>query len=436
MINNSLIVLGKSISKLSQTLNRGNGSTWPGHIALKGNKNFIKDVLSHSKIKTIIVAGTNGKTTTSGLIRTGLEKNGKKVIQNNSGANLLNGIASSLLLNTNSQGKLTQDFALFEVDENALPAVLEQITPDYLVLLNLFRDQLDRYGEINTITQKWHDAIDTLSEKTKLILNADDPQIAAIPIFLRIPEKKVLYFGLHDKKIVHTQLGDSADSISCPRCNAQLVFTEIMFSHLGNWYCKKCGLKRPKINLNKFGMYPLSGTYNKYNTHAAALLLEDLGITDEKIIAAFTDFKPSFGRQEIIKYHDRNVQLFLSKNPTSFNQSYATIKELNATTLIIVLNDRIPDGRDISWIWDTDLPEIDSFKHIFIAGDRMYDMAVRLKYEMGIQKFTDKVQTFEILKNAIDASITSTSVDETVYILPTYSAMLDARKILTGKKIL
>jgi len=183
-------------------------------------------------------------------------------------------------------------------------------------------------------------------------------------------------------------------------------------------------------------MYPLSGTYNKYNTHAAALLLEDLGITDEKIIAAFTDFKPSFGRQEIIKYHDRNVQLFLSKNPTSFNQSYATIKELNATTLIIVLNDRIPDGRDISWIWDTDLPEIDSFKHIFIAGDRMYDMAVRLKYEMGIQKFTDKVQTFEILKNAIDASITSTSVDETVYILPTYSAMLDARKILTGKKIL
>src|SRR5271155_706662 len=145
MINSSLIILGKTISKISQTLNRGNGSTWPGHIALKVNANFIHDILKNSQTKTIIVAGTNGKTTTSGLIQTGLEKNGKTVFQNTSGANLLNGIASAILLNTKN-GKLNQDYAIFEVDENALPGVLKQITPDYLVLLNLFRDQLDRYG--------------------------------------------------------------------------------------------------------------------------------------------------------------------------------------------------------------------------------------------------------------------------------------------------
>ena len=427
-----LISIGKGISKISQSLNRGNGSTWPGHVALMGNKNFIKDILSNSDIKTIIVAGTNGKTTTAGLIRVGLEKNSKKVIQNNSGANLLNGVASSLLLHTNAKGQLTQNFALFEVDENALPAVLEQVTPDYLVLLNLFRDQLDRYGEINTISQKWNESIAKLPKQTKLILNADDPQIAYIGLQNKL---ETSYFSLDATKIKE-QTHEAADSLSCPKCGNQLTFITTTFSHLGQWKCDNCGLKQPKPTLTSFSIYPLSGTYNKYNTHAAALVLEHVGIHKKEITDAFSQFTPAFGRQEIIKYHERNVQLFLSKNPTSFNQSYATIKELNATTLIIVLNDRIPDGRDISWIWDTELPEIDGFKHIFVAGDRMYDMAVRLKYELGVQKFADKVQTFEILKDAIDASITSTSIDETVYILPTYSAMLDARKILTGKKIL
>jgi len=155
LINLPLITLGKTVSKISQSLNRGNGSTWPGHIALNVNKNFVKDILANSSIKIVIVAGTNGKTTTAGLIRTGLEKTGKKVIQNNSGANLLNGIASAILLNTNANGKLTQDYAIFEVDENALPKILDQINPDYLVILNLFRDQLDRYGEINIIAENW-----------------------------------------------------------------------------------------------------------------------------------------------------------------------------------------------------------------------------------------------------------------------------------------
>jgi len=442
MSNLPLITLGKTVSKISKTLNRGNGSTWPGHIALKGNKNFIRDILSRSQTKIIIVAGTNGKTTTSALIRKGLEKNGKMVIQNASGANLLNGIASTLLLNTNAKGKLSQDFAIFEVDENALPLVLNQVSPDYLVLLNLFRDQLDRYGEINTIAQKWKDVIAKLPEKTTLILNADDPQIAYLGLSnVRARNEATkqsldaLYFSLNENNS-SSKNQEAADSISCPKCGNKLIFETITFSHLGKWKCPSCGLIRPKTSLSSYPIYPLSGTYNKYNTIAAALVLKNLNFNEDIINKAFQEFKPAFGRQELIEFQGKKVQLFLSKNPTSFNQSFATIIELKAKSILLVLNDRIPDGRDISWIWDTDLSVLEDFKHIFVTGDRVYDMALRMKYELGIMNYEKKVETFEDLKEAIDASVNSVSENETLYLLPTYSAMLDARKILTGKKIL
>jgi UDP-N-acetylmuramyl tripeptide synthase len=440
MINSSFIALGKSISKLSKAANRGNGSTWPGHIALKGNPNFIKEILANSHIKTIIVAGTNGKTTTSALIRTGLEKNGKTVIQNESGANLLNGVASTLLLNANVNGKLTQDFAILEVDENALPLVLNQITPDYLVLLNLFRDQLDRYGEIHTIAEKWKEAISNLSDKTKLILNADDPQIAflglsKITASVAKQSHKILYFSLNNKN-TSSNLQHAADSVFCPKCGNKLTFATVTFSHLGNWHCTNCGLKHPNPDINSYTNYPLSGNYNKYNVIAAVLVLKNIGLKENEIYEALKNFSPAFGRQEIIEFQNKKVQLFLSKNPTSFNQSFAAIQELNGQTILLVLNDRVPDGHDISWIWDTDLPGIQKFKKIFIAGDRVYDMALRMKYELGNKNYEDKVRTCEDLKEAINLGVTALSEKETFYILPIYSAMLDTRKILTGKKIL
>jgi lipid II isoglutaminyl synthase (glutamine-hydrolysing) len=436
MSNLPFIAFGKAVSKISKTLNRGNGSTWPGHIALKGNPNFIRDVLSKSKTKVIIVAGTNGKTTTSALIRTGLEQNGFTVFQNRSGANLLNGIASAILLQTNTKGNLTQDYAIFEVDENALPLVLEQTAPDYIVLLNLFRDQLDRYGEINTIVLKWQKVIAKLPVETKLVLNADDPQIASIPVFLRIPKQKIHYFGLQDNKNSNSQASFAADSVSCPKCSSQLIFDSVSFSHLGKWHCPSCGLKRPQPTLVRLNTYPLLGTYNKYNIHAAFVVLQDIGMNEKEITNAFTNFKPAFGRQEVIRYKNNNVQLFLSKNPTSFNQSFATIKEHGAKTLLFVLNDRIPDGRDISWIWDTDLTGIEKFDHVIVSGDRVYDIALRLKYELGVMNYGKKVTVFENVKEALNSAMNKVSINETLYILPTYSAMLDVRKIITGKKIL
>ena len=245
----------------------------------------------------------------------------------------------------------------------------------------------------------------------------------------------ILYFSL-EEKISSSKNQHAADSVSCPKCGNNLNFETITFSHLGKWKCPSCGLSHPKTALSSYSIYPLSGTYNKYNTIAAALVLNDLNINEDIINNAFQEFKPAFGRQEIIEFQGKKVQLFLSKNPTSFNQSFAAIKELKAKSILLVLNDRIPDGRDISWIWDTDLTGLENFKHIFVSGDRVYDMTLRLKYELGIINYEQKVKAFENLGVAITVSLEVLSENETLYLLPTYSAMLDSRKILTGKKIL
>ena len=440
MINPPLILFGKVLAKAAQVMNLGHGSTWPGHLALKINKHFVQQLIQTTKMKTILVAGTNGKTTTSSLIKCALENNGKKVIQNESGANLLNGIASTLLLHATIRGNLAYDYAIFEVDENALPKVLTEMQPDYLVLLNLFRDQLDRYGEVNTIVANWKRAIEKLSKKTTLILNADDPQVASLG-----EKQTTVYFGLQPSQFSTKSIEHAADSVFCPNCNKKLTFTHVAFSHLGDWKCNTCGLKRPAItgqtpsSPDQIGIqsgqtktvYPLPGLYNKYNTLAAKCVLDAIGLSDQQINDSFLTFTPAFGRQEIINYKNHHVQLFLSKNPTSFNQSYQTIKELGGKTILIVLNDRIPDGRDISWIWDVDFPDIQSVKNIIIAGDRAIDMGLRIKYEEY-----KNYQIYNDLEQAIDAGVTSLRDNETLFILPTYSAMLEVRKILTGKKIL
>ncbi len=428
MLNVLLILFGKLISKFFRLLSLGDGSTWPGHIALNVNKHFIKQVLGKSETKIIIIAGTNGKTTTASLIKTAFKKNGKIVFQNKSGANLLNGIASSLIINSNTRGELNYDFAIFELDENSIPPLLDQINPDYLILLNLFRDQLDRYGEINTIAGRWAKAVGKLTNKTNLILNADDPQIAYLS---KKTDAETSFFGVKGTNNKNAIVDQAADSNHCPKCGEKLTYYEITFSHLGDWTCRNCGLTRPKLELNNFPDYPLPGQYNKYNTHAAVLLLRMVGINEADIEISLHDFRPSFGRQEKIRYKDRNIQIFLSKNPTSFNQSFQTISELGAQTLLIVLNDRIPDGRDISWIWDTELSNVRNLKNIYIAGDRSYDMALRLHYE-DCKNF----HTYQNLDEAVEMSVKTIGVNETLYILPTYSAMLNVRKILTGKKIL
>lgn len=425
-MNFLIILFCKFISLISRITNLGNGSTWPGHIALKLNKNFVNDFLKDSKTKTILIAGTNGKTTTSKLIRTILKNNGKSFLHNKSGANLLNGLASSIIFSTNLTGQLNKDYAIFEIDENALPLILEQITPNYIICLNLFRDQLDRYGEIDSIAKRWKKSFDKLKIDTTLLLNADDPLISYLS---KNTKAKCLFFGLpgsSDNKLEH-----GADSLYCPNCHEKLNFTSVFFSHLGIWNCSKCKFKRPKTDISSFSLYPLLGTYNKYNILAAVLFAKNENLTDEKIKNSFKGFQPAFGRGEKLKYKGKDLQIFLSKNPTSFNESLETITELGGKNILIILNDKIPDGLDVSWIWDINFEDIiNGNMNIAVSGLRAADMAIRLKYA-GV--FTHVEPD---INRGIDSMLRNLEENETLYVLPNYSAMLETRKILTGKEIL
>jgi len=430
MLNIILIIICKFISKTSKTLNLGHGSTWPGHIALKLNKNFTNDLLRKSKTRIILVTGTNGKTTTAKLLQTILGENNKRVFLNSSGANLLNGVASSIILKSNVFGNLNSDFAIFEVDENALPQITEKIEPDFIISLNLFRDQLDRYGEIDTIAKKWRELCQKLS-RTVFILNADDPQIAFLGYGLG---SRAYYFGLNGKKFEHENRQHASDTILCPKCGNKLEFETFFFSHLGKWKCNNCGLKRPAPTLSSFSYYPLSGIYAIYDTLAAVLLAKILKITDGNIKKTLKTFKPAFGRQEVKEVNGKKVQFFLSKNPTSFNESLRTINEKRAKNLLLVLNDRIPDGTDVSWIWDIDFETlVSNSTKLYLAGDRVYDLALRIKYS-GFKINPENI--FENLENAVLKGLKETPTSEVFYVLPTYSAMLETRKILIGKKIL
>ncbi len=429
-MNLLLIWFGKLINKLSNQFNFGSGSTWPGHIALNLNENFSKQLLRKSKIKVIIVAGTNGKTTTAKLIKTVLGENGKKVLHNESGANLENGLASILINGSNIFGRLNYDYLIFESDENTLPLVLKKINPYYLILLNLFRDQLDRYGEIDSISKKWSASIQNLNKTTNVIANADDSTIAYIALKSGL---KTQFFGLENYKDMTQQIPHGADAIYCPNCSKDLSFKYINFSHVGSWYCKNCGLKRPSLDISEFNYYPLVGAYNMYNTLAVVLFCKSLGLKTEDIISSLKKFSPAFGRQEKLMIDGKKIQLFLSKNPTSFNESLKTISDLEAKNIVIVLNDRIPDGRDVSWIWDTNLKPLKKLKRIYISGDRAWDFVLRTKYALGNLR---NVQSFESLNRTLNLALKETPKNQTLFILPTYSAMLEVRKILTGRKIL
>lgn len=426
------IWLGKIINFISSMGKFGAGSTWPGHVSLKINPQIISQLTSQLKKGTILIAGTNGKTTTVKLIYQILKEENPDIIINDSGANLLNGLASTLVNKSDWLGKIRASWAVFETDEATLPLALAQIKPKIVIILNLFRDQLDRYGEIDLIAEKWQQALKKLSLETTVILNADDPHVAFLGKGLR---SRVFYFGLNDKNLFLAKMEHAVDTVYCPSCNVKLDFEGVFFSHLGFWSCPGCRFSRPTPNLFVWD-YPLPGTYNRYNTLAAVLAAKILGVEDRKINLSLQKFKPAFGRQEKINLNGKNVQILLSKNPAGFNECLRTLKDFpgQKKTVLLVLNDRIPDGRDISWIWDVDFEIIkENVSSLLVSGDRVFDLALRLKYaDFPLEKTEVKTD----LKEALQKGLAEIPKKETFYILPTYSAMLEVRKILGGRKIL
>ncbi|MBI2405141.1 Mur ligase family protein [Candidatus Gottesmanbacteria bacterium] len=431
------IFAGKLVCLISKTLRLGAGATWPGEIALRLDPAILQKFSKQQK-NIILIAGTNGKTTTVKMVETILRYKGLSVQHNASGANLNNGLVSAFLTDAGWNGRLTSDYFIFEVDEATLPNILKTLMPNIIVLTNLFRDQLDRYGEVDVIAEKWQEALlklDTGNQSIKMhqtvvIINADDPHVVLVGEKLATTVK---YFGLEDASLFLPNMQHATDTIYCPRCGSRLTFGGVYFSHLGKWACGKCRLTHPRVDvISRDFPSPIEGVYNRYNTLAAAMVAKEVEISDHDIREALKNFTPAFGRMEEIDAEGKRVKILLSKNPTGFNESLRTVlSSKQKGPILLVLNDRIPDGTDVSWIWDVDFETLKNYKEkIFVCGDRQYDLGLRLKYVGTAFNMHGN------LEEALQKALKETQKDQMLWILPTYSAMLDVRKILTGKKIL
>lgn len=426
----------KTVTFLVRLFRLGAASVLPGEIARRLQPQLLQLLSFQVKRGVILVAGTNGKTTTSLLLKTMLERQGWRVAHNTAGANLENGLMTALLENTNIVGKLDADFAILEVDENILRRVLQPIQPRIILCLNLFRDQLDRYGEVDTISKRWGEAIATLPTDTVVIANADDPTLSYMG--QQLPQK-VRFFGLKEPEQYLDEIPHAVDSIYCPKCGHLLSYAGVYLSHLGDYECPSCGFAKAKLDIDSNQWQQiLIGLYNKYNTLAAVLAAQELGVDESVIEGSISTFQAAFGRAEALEINGKRVLILLSKNPVGMNETIRAVNQAGGKTKLLVLNDRTPDGTDVSWIWDVDTEKlVETGGTLVVSGDRVYDMALRLRYsqqelnDSGVQLIIE-----EDLKSAIATALEHTPADETLHILPTYSAMLEVREVLTGRKIL
>jgi lipid II isoglutaminyl synthase (glutamine-hydrolysing) len=429
----------KMVTFLVRLLRLGAGSVLPGEIATRLQPEVLPLLCGQVRQGIILIVGTNGKTTTSLLLRTLLERQEWSVAHNASGANLINGLVTTLLQNTNLSGQLDADYAILEVDENVLPLVLHSCQPQFIVGLNLFRDQLDRYGEVDTISQKWKEAIIPLPPETFVILNGDDPTLCYLG--QQLPQK-VLFFGLSEPNAYLEEIPHAVDSTYCPQCGQLLNYQGVYISHLGDYHCPNCDFRKSPLAVDS-REWPqiLVGVYNKYNTLAAGLVASQIGIDRATIYDTIKTFRAPFGRAEELEVGGKHVRILLSKNPVGLNETIRTVQELQkkgeSSTTLLVLNDRTPDGTDVSWIWDVDTEKLVRLGGtVVVSGDRVYDLALRLCYSQTQQDNTYNLIVQEDLSEAIATALEHTPINGTLYILPTYSAMLEVRGLLTGRKIL
>ncbi|HAC65917.1 MAG TPA: DUF1727 domain-containing protein [Cyanothece sp. UBA12306] len=436
------VAVAKTVTNGVRLLNLGAASVLPGAIARRFHPKLLSLLCEQVREGVILVVGTNGKTTTSLLLRTILADKGWKIAHNDTGANLINGLITALLNNTNLVGQLTADCAILEVDENILPLLLKECQPRIILGLNLFRDQLDRYGEVDIISQRWKKAIAPLAPDTIIVLNADDPTLSYLGQQL---SQQVRYFGLNEPELYLEEIPHAVDSIYCPRCGHILEYQGVYLSHLGDFNCPSCRFTKSKTAFSsKVWPQILIGVYNKYNTLAAGLVAQELGIEELDIFDTVKNFRAAFGRAEELTLNGKHIRILLSKNPVGMNETIRAVNDLQAagkaSTTLLVLNDRIPDGTDVSWIWDVDTEKLVRLGGtLIVSGDRVYDMALRLNYSqetLNNQQNPLKLLVQENLSEAIKIALELTPNDQTLNIIPTYSAMLEVRGILTGRQIL
>lgn len=431
------IIISKCAAFISKHLFKG-GSNFPGKVALKIDKQILKTVCKGYKV--ILITGTNGKTTTTSMIYNILKENNYDVITNNTGANLYTGIVACFIANFSFFKKRKNTYAVIEVDEANVKFITEHITPKIIAVTNLFRDQLDRYGEVYTTLNKILEGIHKAPE-TKLVLNGDESLLGKLKV-----NNPVYYYGFKVPLKENSTLDLNADAKFCKFCKAPYSYNFVTYNHLGDFYCPECGYKRPSLKyfvnkiveltpdsstvlINNVDMtISQSGAYNIYNALTAFAVSKELGVEDYIIKASLQKQQSSFGRQEEIKIDNKEIKIILVKNPAGYNQALDTltlIKEPFST--LFMLNDNYADGRDVSWIWDVNFEKISSLpiQSVFVSGLRMYDMAVRLKV-CGLNPETFVLEeNYEKLTEKIKSSNT-----KKVYVLATYTAMINYRKYL------
>ncbi len=444
---------GKVITNLSRTLRLGGGTNLPGTVARRIAPNVLHELTQTLPNGVILLSGTNGKTTTARMLAGVLAADGQQVLHNRAGANLVTGLTATMLNGMNAWGQTQADIGLFETDEAALPQALAETQPRLVLIHNLFRDQLDRYGEIDTVAGKWRTALATLPPTATVLLNADDPAVAYLGTGLAA---QVAYYGMHDARHASGSAAHIADSQFCQRCGTRLTYTLAFYAHIGHYACPQCGLARPQpqFALQRLDLHgthgsrllltypggamelelPLPGLYNALNALAATAAGLLVGVAPATIRTALEQFSAAFGRIErVVTPSGAPMLIALIKNPVGATETVRMLTGDAAQPLhvLIAINDRLADGTDVSWLWDADFePLAGLVAGAVVSGTRATDMAVRLKYA-GLP--AAQIHVVEELPAALDAALAQLPSGAALSILPTYTAMLELRAELARR---
>ncbi len=452
---NLRLILAVVVARLAMTASRltgrGRGSSLPGRLALRICPDILKYYRHQPRKGVIMVTGTNGKTTTNNMLAGILAQAGHKVTANLEGANLMTGVVTAFVRSGSVTGRIDSDYAVLEVDEAVFPLVSGWIKPDLVVVTNFFRDQLDRYGELDTTVKKVLEALKKFSGNQTLILNGDDPLVARLAVESGLPS---LFYGIFPERELSSGASYSREAKFCPLCGAGLHYTVYIYSQLGDYSCPGCGFARPcpdleasAVSEDKTGVramvgyggvgrevkIPVRGLHNLYNAMAALCASLSLQVDPQTALAALGKYLPATGRMETFRYHNRRVLLNLVKNPAGFNRALDALLGHHGAgkqEVLIAINDNDADGRDISWLWDVDFemlaPQPEKFSRFVCSGQRAEDMALRLKYA-GLPVWMVDIE--KEYRGAVEQVLKGKG--ESVSILATYTALWPVEKILS-----
>ncbi len=440
--------LAKAVGSLSRASGRGGGTTLPGRMLVRMAPDAIERLAADLDRGSIVVSSTNGKTTTAGMIAGILGAAGRRPVHNRAGSNMHWGVATALLEQSGDEG-------LFELDEAWLPRVAPTLRPRLLVLGNLFRDQLDRYGELERLADEWAELVASLEGTCEFALNADDPLIADLGRDHELRRRPgVTYFGIEDKSQALPELQHAHDAKHCRRCGAPYRYERAFVGHLGHYLCPNCHADRPtpdiaatEIELHGISgssvlittpegdlrvELPLPGLYNVYNALAAVAAGLRSGVSLDQVRQGLESMRAVFGRVETIEVSGKPVSILLIKNPAGANEVLRTLtleSDNGGIDLWLALNDRIADGRDVSWIWDADFELLaGSVRRVVCAGTRAPEMALRLKYAGWPES---AIEVIDPIEGSLDAAVSA--APDRLFALPTYTALLELRTLLADR---